>query len=516
MKTRMKPKRKEVLARLGTARLAVPERWAAIEGQLDANRYHSVARDAAGTAIDFRPVRRTVPRLVAALNVVLALAIVVLAVSVLRDRTPLPTSGTNASVPVATSTGAAADPSGDTDLPQYPVSSRWATMQFRDNSLEGCRSASIDRIERFDPDTGDWTPAAPGYAYRYETLAGSVHRYPYLFAMVDLEAYPLEPGLYRATMTVLSDDSPSSECRAEFEIVESGPYPEFMMNLVADTRAEPGEWVYQPAGLAWGMDPAAVRAALGLTEEDFLRSGDEYTRKSPVRVWFPDAYVSETYVFTDDRLDAVRYEVVPVESDRLLEICGQLGALRADVLSDDWMTDTELAYLGCLLPGGSNASGGSENTDLSMIGGSGRVSVTLSSGSSTTEPIQNTRVMVSPLAEIDGIPQYPADAESILLRIEIPDPNAGYYDIRIEKYERYDPGTGTWQRVLENHGTAEIKKAPFPGLDFLPLVLSIGDPEFGGPPGAGRYRAVGVIHAVYPNDVVENDLTMEFDLVDAG
>ncbi len=502
-----------VLARLDSARLAVPDRWSVIEGQLDTRNFDVAARDMESTGATIRVPQRRIPRLVPVFNILLALVLATVAGMIWMSREKSTPAGTT--VPAAIATTTAVRPTGE-DVPRYPVSSRWVTMLFRSTALTTCRSGAIDRVERFDPDTGDWTPVLPHYRYAFDAGAGTMYGYSLKFAMIDLDEYPLEPGLYRASMSIQRVGKEPAVSRAEFEIVESGRNPELALGLLKDPRALPSDLAYGVDGLDWGMSKAEVFTALGLTEADFTRDGDTYARTEPMRFRYPDVDAIASYTFENGELSAAQYNVVSVSTDNLYQVCGQLAGLRKENMRDDPVFMLESEYFACLISGGNRGS--SITGQLSIEGSVRGVTVKLSPYL-TGEVPQNATSQVKPIGEVNGIPQYPVNAESIMLTFRH-ESLIGAYSMSVNRYEWFNPATGKWQQVMQGRysGMGPLSNEATYTRNWYTYMLSIGDPLFEAPLPVGHYRAYMTIHTVdkAASTVTDTESVLEFDLVEWG
>ncbi len=513
--TKIKKDKKEVLERLQAARLRVPDPWPAIEGRI-----HSTHQPVAWPEAESRAVRsgatvRRMPRLVIAANIVLVLAVALIAGIILAGRDK--PSPTEPMVPAGTWTTAMVLPE-ISELPRYPADARWVTMEFRSNALITTTSGSINQIERFDTAAGDWVPAAPGYTYAFDAGIAGTYGYSWKFAMIDLDRYPLSPGLYRATMSVVTVENDTAECRAEFEIIASGSNPEFIQAILEDSNASPEDYAYRPDGLDWGMEKADVFAVLGLTEDDFIRDGEEYTRKETVRYRFPDVDATVSYSFTNGKLTDARYDIVPVTQAPLHAICGQLAMLKDELLKSDMSLVAELEYIGCLLADGDRNS--TVGTSLYMKGVPTGLQVDLTGFRDTGVP-ENTTYSAQPFDWVDGVPQYAADAQTIVLTLRHP-ALEGAMGLSIE-YERFNAAQSKWESVMPTRGKqhwlyveGEVTES-YPS-DVYTYPVMIGDPLYEAPLGAGHYRAVVTIQSKDQStyQVTNTEAILLFDLVELG
>ena len=506
MKKDKKLSKEEVLARLDNAQLAVPNRWSAIEGQLNAHNFDVAARDMESTGAAIRQPQRRIPRLVPVFNIVLALVIASVAGMIWMSRERPAPEGTT--LPAAITTPTAVRPT-DGDVLQYPASSRWVTMLFRSHALTEARSGAIDRVERFDPDAGDWVRVLPDYRYAFEVELGSTYGYGWKFAMIDLDKYPLEPGLYRASMAVQRDGMEPAVSRSEFEIVESGRNPELAQGFLKDANS----LTYGVDGLNWGMGKAEVFAALDLTEADFTRFGETYTRTEPMRFRFPDVDAIASYTFENGELSAAIYSVVSVSTDNLYQVCGQLADLRLAIMGDSPLFMMEAEYFGCLISGVNRSS--SIGGQLSIEGSERGATVKLSPHLTGKVP-KNATTQVQPIGMVNGIPQYPITAQSIMLTFHH-DSLVGADSMSANKYEWYNPATGKWERVIEGHSTmmgALSNEATY-SKNWYTYMLSLYDPLSEAPLPVGHYRALITIHTVdkSTSTVTDTESVMHFDLV---
>ena len=511
----VKKDKKEVLERLQAAQLRVPDPWPAIEGRINSSHQPIAWPEAESSAVRSGSVVRRMPRLVIAANIVLVLAVALIAGIILAGRDKPSPTGTL--VPAGIGTTETVFPE-TSELPRYPTDARWATMEFRSNALITTTSGTIDRIERFDTAAGDWVPAAPGYIYTFDAGNAGTYGYSWKFAMIDLDLHPLSPGLYRATMKVLTEENDTAECRAEFEIVASGRHPEFIQAILEDPNASPEDYAYRPDGLDWGMEKAEVFAALGLTEDDFVRDGDDYTRKEPVRYRFPDVDATVTYSFADEKLSAARYDIAPVTKDPLYAICGQLELLKDELLKPDMSLVAEFEYIDCLLTGANRNS--TVGTSLYMKGVPTGLQVDLTGIRDTGVP-ENTSYSAQPFAWVEGVPQYAADAQTIVLTLHHP-ALEGAMGLSIE-YERFNAAQSKWERVMPNRGKqhwlyfeGEVTES-YPSDSYTYPVM-IGEPLYEAPLGAGHYRAVVTIQSKDQStyQVTNTEAILLFDLVELG
>jgi len=505
--------KKEVLERLQAARLRVPDPWPAIEGRIHSSNQPIAWPEAEAAEVRTKSVTRRMPRLVIAANIVLVLAVALIAGIILAGRDKPSPTGTL--VPAGTGTTATVLPE-TSDLPRYPASARWATMEFRSNALITATAGTVDRIERFDTAAGDWVPAAPGYTYTFDTGTSGPYGYNWKFAMIDLDRYLLSPGLYRATMTVQKDGEEAAECRAEFEIVASGRHPEFIQSMLVDRFVTPDKYTYLPDGLAWGMERAQVFATLQLEEADFVQDGEIFTRKNPVRYRFPDVDATVSYVFEEGKLTSARYEIVPVTPESLYQVCGQLESLRHEILSNDPLMRAETEYFACLIS--SDHRGSSIGDAFTMQAFSYGVVVTMAVATDTGVP-ENTFYSAQPFDWVDGVPQYAAGAESILLTLHHP-ALEGAMSLNI-RYERFNAAQNKWERVMPTHAEQHLlymagQETEAYASDTYTYPVRIGDPLFEAPLGAGHYRAVVTIQKndKSASQVVTTDTILYFDLVE--
>ncbi|HEY5465842.1 MAG TPA: hypothetical protein VIL27_02290, partial [Clostridia bacterium] len=336
----------ELLQRLDNAQLDIPERWSAIEGQLDTGGWKALSQDTRDRSAAIPVKRHRVPHWVLAANLALVMVIAAGVVFALH--------GLDKQIPGGTVATSGATGLTDADIPQYPVGSKWVTMIFRSADLPESYFAKIDRCERFNPATGKWEQVLIGLSSDVNAENYDAYLVDWKISMIDLEKHPLGPGLYRATMKINTLREGASkpeqkECQARFEIVESGRNPEFAMNMMLDPRAEVPDYRYCVDGLEWGITKQEAFAALQLTEDDFTQAGDTYTRKEPVRFRYPDVDAIISYTFTDGKLSAGAYDITSVSAENLYLVCGQIGGSREVSEFELGLEDLETEYISCLI-----------------------------------------------------------------------------------------------------------------------------------------------------------------------